>query len=341
MKILYGVQATGNGHITRARTMARELDKAGLDVDYLFSGRPRAELFNMEPFGDFRCLRGMTFITHRGKIQNFKTLTHNNLFTLLRDIRALDLSPYDLVLTDYEPVTAWAALLKGKRAIGMGHQYAFNYDIPVAGENPVTRFIMRSFAPAKRALGFHWHHFDCPILPPMIECSEQTTHYQANKILVYMAFDDANHIADWLRPFQDYEFYLYCAVPQARDEGNIHFRPYSRQGFLDDLASSSGVITNAGFELLSEAIQCGKKMIVRPVKGQMEQTSNAKALAQLGYGDVITDDDSAMLKQWLAKPNPPPRPYPNVAKAVVEWIQSGMTQDEASLARGLWAQYNF
>jgi uncharacterized protein (TIGR00661 family) len=340
MKILYGVQATGNGHITRARTMARELDQAGIEVDYLFSGRPRAELFNMEPFGDFRCLRGMTFITHRGKIQNFKTLTHNSLLTLIKDIRALDLAPYDLVLTDYEPVTAWAARLKGKRAIGLGHQYAFNYDIPVAGANVVTRFIMQSFAPAKHSLGLHWHHFDSPILPPMIEPGEHVPSVP-NKILVYMAFDDAEHIANWLRPFTDHEFYLYCATREPRDDDNIHFRPFSRQGFLDDLATSSGIITNAGFELVSEGIQLGKKLIVRPVKGQMEQISNAKALAQLGYGDVITDDDSETLRRWLAKPNPQPRPYPNVAKAVVEWIQSGMTQDEHALAQGLWAQYEF
>ncbi len=39
MKILYGAQATGNGHVTRARAMAPTFNKAGLDVDYLFSGR--------------------------------------------------------------------------------------------------------------------------------------------------------------------------------------------------------------------------------------------------------------------------------------------------------------
>jgi uncharacterized protein (TIGR00661 family) len=339
MKILYGVQATGNGHITRARTMAREFANTSLEVDYLFSGRPREQLFNMEPFGDFRCLRGMTFITKQGKIQNLKTLLHNNIFTLIKDIRSLDLAPYDLVLTDYEPVSAWAARLKGKRCIGMGHQYAFNYNIPIAGANMVTSFIMKSFAPAQHALGLHWHHFDAPILPPLIEPNELDVRHEANKILVYMAFDDAERVANWLRQFQDHEFYIYCSVSQARDQGNIHFRPFSRQGFMDDLVSCSGVMSNAGFELLSEAIQYGKKIIVRPLQGQMEQVSNAKALAQLGYGDVIYDDDTATLQQWLAKPNPQPRPYPNVARAVVSWIASGMREDQAALAQTLWAQY--
>ena len=304
MKILYGVQATGNGHITRARTMAHELEKSDIEVDYLFSGRPRDALFNMEPFGEFRCLRGMTFVTKRGRIQNFKTLTHNSFTIFFKDVRSLDLSPYDLVLTDYEPITAWAARLQSKASVGMGHQYAFNHSIPIAGDNFITRFIMQSFAPVKHALGLHWHHFDCPILPPLVEPNELNISNEANKILVYMAFDEIDSIVSWLSPIEEYEFYIYCAVKAPFDEGNVHLRPFSRHGFLDDLASCSGVITNAGFELLSEAIQYGKKIIVQPVAGQMEQISNATALKQLGYGDVLDKRDIPTLRRWLAKPNP-------------------------------------
>ncbi|HFF2915998.1 TPA: glycosyltransferase family protein, partial [Vibrio cholerae] len=40
MKILYGVQGTGNGHIARSRAMCAALKQQQVDVDYLFSGRP-------------------------------------------------------------------------------------------------------------------------------------------------------------------------------------------------------------------------------------------------------------------------------------------------------------
>ena len=39
MRILFGVQGTGNGHISRSRTLARALKSRGVAVDYLFSGR--------------------------------------------------------------------------------------------------------------------------------------------------------------------------------------------------------------------------------------------------------------------------------------------------------------
>jgi UDP:flavonoid glycosyltransferase YjiC (YdhE family) len=35
MKILYGVQGTGNGHITRARIMAKAFADAGVQVDWV------------------------------------------------------------------------------------------------------------------------------------------------------------------------------------------------------------------------------------------------------------------------------------------------------------------
>jgi uncharacterized protein (TIGR00661 family) len=341
MKLLYGVQATGNGHISRARTMACEFAHSDIEVDYLFSGRPRDDLFNMEPFGDYRCLRGLTFYTRKGRILKFKTLTQNSLTSFFRDVRNLDLSHYDLVLTDYEPVTAWAARLQGKHSIGVGHQYAFHHDIPVAGDNFLTSFIMKSFAPAKETIGLHWHHYNCPILPPLIEHAKLQTRYEDSKILVYMAFDDVNDIVDWLRPVKDYDFYIYSEVKEQSDDGNIHLRPYSRKNFLEDLVSCSGVISNAGFVLLSEAIQYGKKVLVQPVKGQMEQISNAVALKQLGYGEVIHHHDTTTLMCWLDMPNPEPRPYPNVARAIVDWIQSGMTQDTRGLARKVWSQYQY
>jgi len=36
MKILYGVQGTGNGHLTRARVMAKACKEKGIEVDWIF-----------------------------------------------------------------------------------------------------------------------------------------------------------------------------------------------------------------------------------------------------------------------------------------------------------------
>ena len=164
MRILYGVQSTGNGHITRARALSKEFNKVDAHVDYLFSGRPLNAYFQMEQFTNRQTYRGLTFTTVTGEVQYFKSVFDNNLPTFIRDVRSLDLSPYDVIITDFEPITAWAAKLQQKHVIGIGHQYAFRYKIPVKGGNPIARAIFRYFAPVDFAVGLHWHHFNNPIL---------------------------------------------------------------------------------------------------------------------------------------------------------------------------------
>ena len=338
MRILYGVQATGNGHITRARTMAKELQHSNLQVDYLFSGRDPKALFNMEPFSNYRCYRGLTFVSSRGKLRYIDTLLHNNLLRFARDVLALDLSCYDLVLTDFEPITAWAAKLQKKPSIAIGHQYAFNHDIPKDGNNLLTQWVMRVFAPAELCLGIHWYHFNTTILPPLIEPAEKETSFDPHKILVYLPFDDTAEVVQWLEKFTDYMFHIYCEHPPENNSSHLRLHPYSRENFQTDLASCSGVISNAGFGLSSEAIQYGKKILVKPLRGQMEQLSNAQALLQLQLGEVIHEFDDEKLTQWLAKPNPPPVVYPNVAKALVHWLEHGHKQNPSQLTQSLWKQ---
>ncbi|MCO6547308.1 MAG: hypothetical protein J6583_05980, partial [Gilliamella sp.] len=57
MKILFGVQGTGNGHVSRCRTLAKALKKAGADVVYIFSGRDPKDYFDMQVFGDYKTYR--------------------------------------------------------------------------------------------------------------------------------------------------------------------------------------------------------------------------------------------------------------------------------------------
>lgn len=338
MRILYGVQATGNGHTTRARTMATALAESGIEVDWLFSGRPRQQLFDMAPFGQFRCYPGLTFSCSDGRIKYLSTLTGNNLLRFVRDTLQLDLNSYDLVITDFEPVTAWAARIHRKPSLGISHQYAFRYDIPTAGKTLGAHLLMNHFAPAQRLLGFHWHHFNRPILPPLIEAPLHPISYEPGKILVYLPFENTGQIIRWLADVEGHQFHIYCNTPEAHDYGHLHLHRYDRDAFQLDLASCSGVIANGGFGLSSETIQYGKKLLMKPVKGQMEQLSNAVAAEQIGLADVMHRFDHTLLRQWLAKPNPEPRRYPCVARAIVEWISSGMVEQEQQLAERLWGE---
>ena len=134
MKILFGIQGTGNGHISRSRIMASHFSRLGVDVEYLFSGRPSEQLFDMEGFGDFHYRRGLTFSTHKGRVNYLASAWNNKFARFVHDVNQLDLSAFDLVLTDFEPVTAWAARQQSVPVLGIGHQYAFGGNTPMTGE---------------------------------------------------------------------------------------------------------------------------------------------------------------------------------------------------------------
>lgn len=342
MKIFYGVQGTGNGHLSRARAMAGALSQyPDIEIEWLFSGRPREHYFDMELFGDFHCRSGLTFHSEAGRVQPLKTLRNVDLLGLRRDIRALDLSGYDLVISDYEPITARAARRQQLPCVGIGHQYAFCHDVPERGGNPFTRAILQQFAPVTTAVGLHWHHFDKPILPPIVDIDHDDLAggCEQNKVLVYLPFEDQAPLLALFRQFPDFQFHIYASVHEWRDDDNLHTRPLSRDGFRRDLADSDWVICNAGFELISEALQLGKRIMAKPLSGQMEQLSNAAALEQLGYASIEERIDRRALEFWFdCEPNAARPCYPNVAEALARWISEGCAEPVETLCHQLWSE---
>lgn len=339
MKILYGVQGTGNGHITRARIMAKALAEVGAQVDWVFSGRDAKDFFDMEAFGNYQVYRGLTFATRSGKILYLKTALSANLRQLNQDSYKVNVEGYDFIINDFEPVSARAAKRAGKKVIGISHQNAFLYEIPKQGNNIFTQWFMRNFAPVTLPIGLHWHHFNQPILPPLVEPSHYTNQSTPGHYMVYLPFAGLDDILPQLREFPGYQFYVYQPVPAAYDEGHIHVRPFSREGFQQDLHRCEGVICSAGFELPSEAIQLGKKLLVNPVAGQMEQKSNALALERLGFGSVAKKLDRETIARWLPLPAPRPHTYPDVAKALVNWMLHAKGENLDQLQQQLWADW--
>lgn len=341
MKILYGVQGTGNGHITRARMMQRSFaqlaDSESVTVDFLFSGREPDEFFDMECFGDYLYRRGLSFVTESGSIRIGKTVVANNLAIFIRDVFSLPIDDYDLIVTDFEPVTAWAGRLRGKKVIGLGHQYAFLHDIPTANRQFHATMIMRYFAPAATGIGLHWHHFDQAILPPIID-HKLTAKESNGKVLVYLPFEDQKRVSALLNQLEDYQFIQYSSELKDGQQRNVALRKACHDGFKDSMAGASAVICNAGFELVSECLNLQLPILVKPVNGQMEQQSNAKALEVLAYASSIQTLDLSLIKTWLARDKPTPSiHYPDVAKSIVDWLINSDHSDPAGLSRRLWA----
>jgi uncharacterized protein (TIGR00661 family) len=336
MRIFYGVQGTGNGHITRARVMAKALFKAGIEVDFQFTGRNFDKYFDMEVFNGHQLRNGLTFSFNKGQVSYLETLFASKPITFIKEVKNLDLKKYDLVISDFEPVTSWAAKTQGVSVVGIGHQYAFNHKIPREGADPIAEMVMKYYAPVNIGVGLHWHHFGQPILPPIIETPESSKETLSNKIVVYLPFEDTKDVIKHLSPFKNFEFHIYTAENVTSTVDFISCKPLSREGFQEDLVDCAGIISNAGFELASEALQMGKKILAKPLHAQMEQISNAAALHQLGYGHVMHDIDQAAIDHWLHNAYGVKVTYPNTAGILVEWIQAGMPKMTTDYIEAIW-----
>lgn len=343
MRILYGIQGTGNGHITRARMLAGHFASHGIEVDYFFSGRPAERYFDMDCFGNYRTREGLSFVTEQGRINALKTARELSPLRFISDVKRLDVSSYDVVLNDFEPISAWAAKTQGVPVIAMSHQASFLHDsVPVPGANYWHRQFIRSFAPANVYLGVHWQPFHSHVLPPFVSqtSTQGVCPSVANKILVYLPFEQLSSVIDYLNDFPDMEFYCYHPDAQNQSIKHVHLRSPSRQGFLIDLANSSGVVANAGFELSTEALHFGKKLLLKPLHGQFEQLANILALEHLGLAQSMQYLNPNALDDWMRLSNNKSIAFPADPSPFIDWLLAGNWHEETILKmhKTLWQQ---
>ena len=338
MKILYGVQGTGNGHISRAREMARALQQyPELEVQWLFTGRPPEKLFAMEVFGDYWWREGLTFVHREGKIDQLATARQLNVRRLLKDIRELPVQNFDLVISDFEPVSAWAARKRKRPSLGLGHQYAFDHDIPRPAFGWTARAIMKAFAPVDVSLGMHWYHFGHAILPPIAQPHLAATEdASSGHVLVYLPFEHAVPLLKELAKLP-HKFLVYGLPIELPHADNITLKAPSVDGFRGDVARSRAVICNSGFELIAETLTLGKPILTRPLKGQFEQEANAMALQELQLARVVKKIDADTIGRWLEQaPSGVRILWPDVAHAIVSWVANGRRNSPQELADSLW-----
>ena len=335
MNILYGIQGTGNGHITRSRLLVPLLRKKGFNVDVILSGRNKEEYWDMECFKPYDTKLGITFQLTHGTVKKWETIKKLKLKQFWMDLKSIDFKSYDIVITDYEPISAWAAKKHGILSIGIGHLYSFLYNVPMHNGFVFDKKIMNWFAPVDIPIGLHWHHFGQNILPPIIpQLKEQISN--EDFVLVYLPWEDPKLIESVLNKISNKIFYVYGHTSKKTLRGNIRWKPFSRSGFIADLESCNGVLCNAGFELTSECLSLNKKILVKPVMSQVEQLANVKALDSLELASTTNKITNAVVSDWIENDSKSLLPYFNVVDPVVDWIESGNFDDINCLKKKVW-----
>lgn len=102
MKVLYAIQSTGNGHISRAKELIPYLERR-FQFDVILSG-PKSQLDLGYPIK--KHFKGLTLqYDKKGGIHWTKTLLKNNILLFLWNVIFLRVQDYDLVINDFEPIS--------------------------------------------------------------------------------------------------------------------------------------------------------------------------------------------------------------------------------------------
>ncbi|TNE68597.1 hypothetical protein EP331_15530 [bacterium] len=319
MKILYGIQGTGHGHVSRAREILPALME-NYDVDILISGY-NSKLHIEQPI-KYRC-KGISFIYGHGGISLSKSLRELNLIQYLRDTVNLNVSDYDLVISDFEPVTAWAARIKKVPSLSMSHQSAFASDKTPRPDkvSRIAEMVMKHYAPCDQSIAFHFEQYDDFIMPPIIrEEVRRLKPYVGNHVTVYLPAFSEQLLIDVFGKLKQREWHIFSpSITERKRIGNMILIPVNNQEFLSSLEGSEGLITSAGFEACAEAMYLGKKLLTIPIQHQYEQYCNAAALKKMGI-TVIPKISNTMIEKinaWVEYDEMIPLPNYSTAHDVI------------------------
>lgn len=321
MKILYAIQGTGNGHIARAEDVVPALQQYG-KVDLFVSGA-QADIKLSYPL-KYKS-KGLSFYFGKdGGVDIFKTFKRNSAKDVYKEIKKFPVEKYDLVINDFEPITAWACIQKGVPCVGLSHQSALlSPRIPKPkGFDPVGDWILHNYAPVKTAVGFHFSRFEDHIYTPVIRARVRNAEVKNDgHYTVYLPAYDDQKLLPLLAKVSGIQWHIFSKhVKRPYSVGRISVFPVNNEDFTLSITSSAGVLCGAGFETPSEALFLNKKLMVVPMAKQLEQHFNAAALKTMGVPVLkkMRKRNLDKVRAWVESDERVSIQYQNVTERAVE-----------------------
>lgn len=309
--ILYGVSGEGSGHSARAKVILQHLIQKGHEVHIVSYDRGLKNLRLHFPVDE---IFGLHLTYQNNEVQYLPTVLKTILGVpaAAKSIQFLtqliDEKQIDVVITDFEPLSCYAANIKHIPVISLDNQHAFTkaqvkYPKQYHADAVAVRMVTKLFIPKasvylaltffpekpknKKTLLFP------PVLRPEIFSAKPT---EGDFVLVYFT-SPFTEILPILKSIGK-KFVCYGLGKVGR-YGNVVCKKPSEKEFLKDLTRCEAVMGNSGFTLVGEALLLGKPYLAIPVKSQFEQVLNAYYVEKLGYGRYYDELDREKIESFL------------------------------------------
>lgn len=323
MKILYALQATGNGHISRANEILPLLEKMA-EVDVLLSGT-QADV-GLQHFIKYR-RKGLSFVFgKKGGVDLLTTFQQMKTKRFLEEVKSIPVEDYDLVINDFEPLSAWACKNKNITCIALSHQFAvISKAAPKPDKyDPMAWLILRYYAPCSMGIGFHFSPYDETTFTPVIR-AEIRNAYTRNEghYSVYLPAYSDKKIIKVLSQHPQVQWHVFSKHSSTSySDANCWIRPINNAEFISSCSTSEGVLCGAGFETPAEALYMRKKLMVVPMKSQYEQYCNAAALKEMGVPVLkkLSKKQQDKIAAWLQSNEIIEVVYPDETYQILQYV---------------------
>jgi uncharacterized protein (TIGR00661 family) len=302
MKIFYAIQATGNGHLSRAMQLYPYLQKFGT-IDFLLSGN-NASLDIKLPI-KYNSKGCSLHYSKCGGLNYWDIVKNVRPRQMYKDADNLPLKQYDIIINDFDSITSLACKIQNVHSVQLGHQASFISEHTPRPEKKsiMGELILKHYAPSAKNIGLHFEKYDSFILPPIIKDEiVNAAPRNLKHITVYLPSFQKDCLEKAFNKIPDIVFHWFLNdVELEHTIGNIRCFPVNQEKFNESLISCEGIITGGGFETPSEALYLGKKVLSIPIRNHYEQECNAAALQKMGVPVIynVSDDFNEMIENWI------------------------------------------
>lgn len=273
MKIVYGCNGEGRGHAARTAALWPLL-RVRHDITVWAPESIDSFLHEKCDGIQTRPIPGLHFAHNGHRILYLETLKKNlsiignrrKIVTLLaREMRENGVQG---VISDYEPLTAMAAVKAGIPLINLNHPSVVLRTASLRGDAISAKIVSSIMSPPAQK-NLICSFYDGDVGPILREEVRNAVPSRGDYILVYLKASSAEAVKSTLKAFSDTEF---------------RFFPDPSRDFIDSLAGCRAIIAPAGHQLLSEALYLKKPVLAIPQEKQYEQRLNARMLKASGWG---------------------------------------------------------
>jgi len=315
MKILFGVAGQGSGHATRADVVASYLESKGHKikiVTYHQGLNYLAPKFDVEEIFGLRFFHKETRVDYPTTILENIKKTPEATKSLTRVKKLIDEFKPDIILTDFEPLSALGSHLCKIPLISIDNQHITTHGKIEYEKRWLPDYLLHRTGTSTMAFKADAYiltsFFDFDVVadnvyqvPPILR-REVLEHATSNlgHILVYSTTLDSNinQIVDILKKMPE-KFVIYGTNVSGKQK-NCTFKEFSKDGFLNDVATAKAIIGSAGLSLMTEALYFHKPYLALPIKRRFEQLLNSYYLKKLKYGDYSENLTQKDLNNFLS-----------------------------------------